>query len=224
MAVEMAATGLRAGYGPLEVLHGIDMALPQGRVTGLLGPNGAGKTTLLRTLAGSLPVRAGTLRWRGADVTDLAPEQRAARGLVAIPADGGVFPSLTVQDNLDVFAAGRPLRPAFETFPVLEERRDQRAGTLSGGEQRMLALSRAVLVQPLLLLADEPSLGLAPALTEEIYGVLGSIAASGVTIVLADQHADRILAMDPVVYRLEHGEVAFAGDAGEVAAAADQGW
>jgi branched-chain amino acid transport system ATP-binding protein len=219
MPVEIAVTGLRAGYGPLEVLHGVDLDFPRARVTGLLGPNGAGKTTLLRTLAGQLPARAGRIRWRGERIDNLPPEQRAARGLVAVPADGGVFPSLTVQDNLEIFAAGRPLDPALTTFPALAGRRRQRAGTLSGGEQRMLALSRAVLATPVVLLVDEPTLGLSPSLADQLYRVLAAVASAGVTVVLADQSTERVLSLAAVAYRLEHGEIAFAGDAGELTAA-----
>jgi branched-chain amino acid transport system ATP-binding protein len=220
MAVEVAIRGVRCGYGPLEVLHGVDLDIPGGRVTGLLGPNGAGKTTLLRTLAGHVRCRAGSLWWQGQYIERWPPERRADRGLVFVPADNAVFPSLSVRDNLDIFARGGTLDPALTAFPVLGSRLQQRAGTLSGGEQRMLAMSRALLVRPALLLADEPSLGLSAALTEQIYDVISGVAASGVTVVLADQHVDRILALAAVVYRLEHGEVAFAGEPAELAPAA----
>jgi branched-chain amino acid transport system ATP-binding protein len=218
MAVEVAIRGLRSGYGPLEVLHGVDLDIPGGLVTGLLGPNGAGKTTLLRTLAGHLRCRAGDVWWRGEYVERWTPEQRADRGLVFVPADGGVFPSLSVRDNLDIFAQGGQLDAAFTVFPVLETRLQQRAGTLSGGEQRMLSMSRALLVRPALLLADEPSLGLSAALTAQIYDVIASVAEKGVTVLVADQHVERILALAAVVYRLEHGEVAFAGEPAELTA------
>jgi branched-chain amino acid transport system ATP-binding protein len=216
MAVELSIRALRSGYGPLEVLHGIDLDIPGARVTGLLGPNGAGKTTLLRTLAGHLPSRAGSVRWHGAAIERWSPERRADSGLVFVPADGGVFPSLSVRDNLDIFAQGGPLDAAFAAFPVLRSRLQQRAGTLSGGEQRMLAMSRALLVRPALLLADEPSLGLSAELTTLIYEVIGNVAASGVTVVVADQHVDRILTLAAVIYQLEHGEVAFAGEPAEL--------
>lgn len=216
MTLELSLRGVRAGYGTLEVLHGVDLDVPGGLVTGLLGPNGAGKTTLLRTLAGHLQSRAGRVWWRGEYVERWSPEQRATRGLVFIPADNAVFPSLSVRDNLDIFSQGGPIHPAFAAFPVLESRLQQRAGTLSGGEQRMLAMSRALLVRPALLLADEPSLGLSATLTAQIYDVIASVAAAGVTVVVADQYVERISAMAAVVYRLEHGEVAFAGEASEI--------
>jgi branched-chain amino acid transport system ATP-binding protein len=122
-----------------------------------------------------------------------------------------------VRDNLDIFARGGSLESAFATFPVLANRLQQRAGTLSGGEQRMLSMSRPLLVRPALLLADEPSLGLSAALTDQIYEVIATVAASGVTVVVADQHVERILALAAVIYRLEHGEVAFAGEPAELA-------
>ena len=219
MAVEVAIRGSRSGYGPLEVLHGVDLDIPGGRVTGLLGPNGAGKTTLLRTLAGHLRCRAGKVWWQGEYVERWSPERRADRGLVFVPADNAVFPSLSVRDNLDIFARGGPLDAAFAAFPVLHSRLQQRAGTLSGGEQRMLAMTRALLVRPALLLADEPSLGLSATLITQIYDVIADVASSGVTVVIADQHVERILALAAVVYRLEHGEVAFAGEPAEVTVA-----
>ena len=190
--------------------------MPAGVVTGIVGPNGAGKTTLLSVLAGVIPLRSGTLSWEGKPYARLRPEQRARRGLVAIPESQGVFPHLTVAENLAVFAAGRPLAGAYEAFPVLRERGPQAARTLSGGEQRMLALSRALVGKPRCVIVDEPSLGLAPALTDKIYDVVGRIAASGVTVVLADQYEDRVVALASVVYRLERGEVSFAGEPAEL--------
>jgi branched-chain amino acid transport system ATP-binding protein len=137
--------------------------------------------------------------------------------LVAILETQGVFPHLSVHDNLAVFAAGRPLEPAYDAFPVLRERGEQRADTLSGGEQRMLALSRALVREARCVIIDEPSLGLAPPLTDELYRVVAHIAASGVTVVLADQYEDRVLALSSVGYRLERGEIAFAGQPVELA-------
>ncbi len=215
MTVALSARGLRAGYGPVEVLHGIDLDIAPGVVTGIVGPNGAGKTTLLSVIAGTLPLRSGTLEWNGKPFGRLRPEQRAGMGLVAVPESRGVFSHLSVRENLDVFAGSRSLAPAYDTFPALRERGSQAAGTLSGGEQRMLALSRALVADARCVVVDEPSLGLAPALTDELYEVVGRIAATGVTVVLADQYEDRVLALAAVVYRLERGEVAFAGEPAE---------
>lgn len=215
MTVTLTARGLRAGYGPVEVLHGIDLDIAAGVVTGIIGPNGAGKSTLLSVLAGTIPLRSGTLRWNGKPFGRLRPEQRARMGMVAIPESRGVFSHLTVRENLDVFAAGRPLLPVYQAFPVLAERGGQAAGTLSGGEQRMLSLSRALVTDARCVVIDEPSLGLAPALTDEIYDVVRRIAATGVTVVLADQYEDRVLALASVAYRLDRGEVTFAGEPAE---------
>jgi branched-chain amino acid transport system ATP-binding protein len=214
--LQLSLRGGRAGYGPVEVLHGIDLDVAKGTVTGIVGPNGAGKTTLLSVLAGLVELRAGTLDWEGAPFAQLRPEQRARRGLLAVPEARGVFPHLSVRDNLAVFAAGRSLQPAFDAFPILHERGRQAAGTLSGGEQRMLALSRALVAEARCVIVDEPSLGLAPALTDELYRVIGQIAAGGVTVVLADQYEDRVVALASVVYRLERGEVTFAGEPAEM--------
>jgi branched-chain amino acid transport system ATP-binding protein len=215
MTVALSARELRAGYGPVEVLHGIDLDVAAGVVTGIVGPNGAGKTTLLGVLSGTIRLRSGQLRYDGRPFGHLRPEQRAHLGVVAVPESQGVFRHLSVRENLDVFAGGRPLDPAYDTFPVLRRRGSQAAGTLSGGEQRMLALSRALVADARCVIVDEPSLGLAPALTDELYQVVGDIAATGVTVVLADQYEDRVLALASVVYRLERGEVTFAGEPAE---------
>ena len=216
MTLQLALRGARAGYGPVEVLHGVDLDIAAGVVTGIVGPNGAGKTTLLSVLAGTISLRAGTLTWQGKPYARLRPEQRARKGLVAVPESQGVFAHLTVSENLAVFASGRPLDPVYDAFPILRSRGSQRAGTMSGGEQRMLSLSRALVADARCVVIDEPSLGLAPALTDEIYEVVGRIAASGVTVVLADQYEDRVLELASVVYRLERGEVTFAGEPGEL--------
>ncbi len=216
MSVLLSLRDGRAGYGPVEVLHGIDLDIPAGVVTGIVGPNGAGKTTLLSVLAGTIALRSGTLLLRGEPYAQLRPEQRARSGVVTVPESQGVFPHLTVRENLEVFAGKRPLDAAYEAFPMLGVRGAQAAGTLSGGEQRMLALSRALVTEPACVIVDEPSLGLAPALTDRLYGVVRQIAAGGVTVVLADQYEDRVLELAAEVYRLERGEVTFAGEAAEL--------
>jgi branched-chain amino acid transport system ATP-binding protein len=216
MILQLSMRGGRAGYGPVEVLHGLDLDIAKGLVTGIVGPNGAGKTTLLSVLAGTIPLRGGTLLWEGTPFAQLRTEQRARMGLLAVPEARGIFPHLSVQDNLAVFAAGRPLTPVYDAFPILLERGRQTAGTLSGGEQRMLALSRALVARARCVIIDEPSLGLAPALTDRLYRVVGQIAASGVTVVLADQYEDRVVALAAVVYRLELGEITFAGEPAEL--------
>ncbi len=216
MSGRLTLRNARAGYGPVEVLHGIDLDIAAGVVTGVVGPNGAGKSTLLGVLAGTIALRSGVLQWDGERYDRLRPEQRARRGLVMVPESQGVFPHLSVRDNLAVFASGRPLDRAYDAFPILRTRGKQAAGTLSGGEQRMLSLSRALVTEPKCVVIDEPSLGLAAALTGELYRVIGQIAATGVTVVLADQYEDRVLELAAVVYQLERGEVTFAGEPAEL--------
>jgi branched-chain amino acid transport system ATP-binding protein len=217
MAVELRVRGLRAGYGAVEVLHGVDLDVPAGAVTALLGPNGAGKTTLLSVLAGLLPRRSGRLEWAGGPIMRLGPDERARTGLLLVPERRGIFPSLSVRDNLEVFAGhGADLGPAYDAFPVLGDRQTQLAGSLSGGEQQMLAMSRALLTAPRLLLLDEISLGLAPRVTRQLFGVVAGLARAGATVVLVEQHLGDALALADVAYVLARGEIVFAGEPGEL--------
>jgi branched-chain amino acid transport system ATP-binding protein len=217
VTIELALRDVRAGYGAVEVLHGINLEVPHGALTALLGPNGAGKTTLLSAVAGLIPTRAGEVVWDGASINDLAPHQRAQAGMLLVPERRGVFPDLSVRDNLEVFAASRRgWEVALDTFPILRERLDQRAGLMSGGEQQMLAMSRALLRQPKLLLLDEISLGLAPRVTRQLFGVVADLARRGTTVVLVEQHLSDALRMADVVYVLSRGEVVFAGEPGEL--------
>jgi len=217
MTIELALRDLRVGYGPVEVLHGISLDAPRGALTALLGPNGAGKTTLLSAVAGLIPTRSGEVIWDGASVNELAPHQRAQAGMLLVPERRGVFPDLSVRDNLEVFAASRRgWDVALDAFPILRERLDQRAGLMSGGEQQMLAMSRALLRTPKLLLLDEISLGLAPRVTRQLFGVVADLARRGTTVVLVEQHLSDALRMADVVYVLSRGEVVFAGEPGEL--------
>ena len=217
MSVELSLHGVRAGYGAVEVLHGIDLEVPSGALTAVLGPNGAGKTTLLSVLAGLLPVRAGSLRWQGRRLDAMATDTRARAGVVLVPERRGVFGSMTVRDNLEIFAGrGGDLSPAFDAFPVLEQRLAQAAGSLSGGEQQMLAVSRALLCRPKVLLVDEISFGLAPRVTRQLFDVVAGLARSGTTVVLVDQHLGQVLRLADVVYVLARGEIAFAGEPAEL--------
>jgi len=229
MSVELQVRGLRAGYGPVEVLHGVDLDVPTGRISAVLGPNGAGKTTLLRTLAGLITPAGGTVRWRGRDVTRRLAYRRARDGLLLVPDEGGVFADLTVADNVAVFAAGRPAETAFaavvEAFPVLGERRDQLAGTLSGGEQQMLALSRALARPFRLLLIDELSRGLAAPLVTQLYRVLTGLAEStDAAIVLVEQDSAAVLPIARVVYMLRRGAVVFAGEPADLPSGGGSGY
>jgi branched-chain amino acid transport system ATP-binding protein len=217
MSVELRARGLRAGYGPVEVLHGLDLDVPAGRITAVLGRNGAGKTTLLRTLAGLITPTGGTIRWRGRDVTRRLPYRRARDGLLLVPDERGVFADLTVADNVALFAGDRPADSAFaavvDAFPVLGERRQQVAGTLSGGEQQMLSLSRALVRPVRVLLVDELSRGLAAPVIAHLYRVLTELAeSSDAAIVLVEQDAAAVLPIARVVYMLSRGVVVFAGE------------
>jgi branched-chain amino acid transport system ATP-binding protein len=212
VSVELRVRRLRAGYGPVEVLHGVDLDVPAGRVTALIGRNGAGKTTLLRTIAGLLPAAGGTIRHGDVDLTRRPAYRRARDGVLLVPEDRGVFADLTVEDNLRLFSSDSG-SAAVEAFPVLGRRGRQLAGTLSGGEQQMLALSR-VLVRPTrVLLVDELSRGLAAPVIAQLYRVLVERAAhTGTAIVLAEPDAAGVLPLADIVYVLGRGTVLFAGE------------
>jgi branched-chain amino acid transport system ATP-binding protein len=217
MTIELSLHDVRAGYGGVEALHGVSLDVPQGSLTALLGPNGAGKSTLLSVIAGLVPIRSGDIRWAGQSIRSRTPDERAKAGLLLVPEWRGVFPGLTVRDNLEVFAGSRAgWEIAFEAFPVLAERLDQRAGLMSGGEQQMLAMSRALLRSPRLLLLDEISHGLAPRITRHLFGVVRDLARRGTTVVLVEQHLGDALQLADIVYVLSRGEVAFAGEPAEL--------
>jgi branched-chain amino acid transport system ATP-binding protein len=212
--------GVQAGYGGTPVLRGVDLTVPAGRVVALLGPNGAGKTTLLRTCSGLLHPTAGTITLGGRDVTYARPHVPARHGLCHVPENRAVFGGLTVRDNLRVMAGGR-LRPdtieeATEAFPVLGRRLDQLAGTMSGGEQQMLALTRAYLTGPRYVLLDEVSMGLAPIVVDQIFDFLRRLAARGTALLLVEQYVTKALALADIVYLLTKGVVDFAGEPTEL--------
>jgi branched-chain amino acid transport system ATP-binding protein len=214
---ELSLRGVRAGYGAVEVLHGIDLDVPSGALTALLGPNGAGKTTLLSVVAGLHPLRDGRLLWSGRDISRLAPDVRSRAGMTLIPERRGIFPELSVRENLETFAGDDgSTDAALAAFPVLGERLTQRAGSLSGGEQQMLAMSRALLKDPRLLLLDEISFGLAPRVTRRLFDVVADLAATGTTVVLVEQYLSDALRLADVVYVLARGEIVFAGEPGEL--------
>ena len=225
MSVELALRQVHAGYGAVEVLHGVDLDVPTGALTALLGPNGAGKTTLLSVVAGLLPLRSGRVVWAGRDIGNGAPDELARSGMTLVPERRGIFASLSVQDNLEIFAGHSDgFDAAFDAFPVLAERLAQEAGSLSGGEQQMLAMSRALLRRPRLLLLDEISLGLAPRVTRQLFDVVRDLARGGTTVVLVEQYLTDALALADVVYVLARGEVAFAGEPAELAGRALPGY
>ncbi len=215
---------LRAGYGDVAVLRGVSLAVGPAEIVALLGPNGAGKTTTLRAISGLLRPAAGAIRFAGARIDALPPHEVVARGLLQVPEGRKIFPSLTVQENLDLGAylpAAKARRAAtrervFALFPILAERRRQAAGTLSGGEQQMLAIGRSLMGGPRLLMLDEPSLGLAPLVVDRIFEVIGTINRQGIPVLLVEQNVQRSLTIADRAYVLEQGTVALSGPGREL--------
>jgi branched-chain amino acid transport system ATP-binding protein len=206
---------ISAGYDRVTVLRDVDLVVPQGTIVGLLGPNGAGKSTLLRTASGLLSPSAGKVKIDGIDVTSAAPNRRARAGLCLIPEGRGIFRSLTVRENLRLWvppwSKGESVDAALEAFPVLRERSGQVAGTMSGGQQQMLALARAYLSNPSVVLLDEVSIGLAPKMVDAIFETLQNLASTGVALLLVEQYVNRALQMVDSVVLLNKGKVMFAG-------------
>ena len=212
----LSLRGVRAGYGPIEVLHGIDLDLPRGTVLAVLGPNGAGKTTLLSAIAGLVPVHAGSIVLAGRRVNGARPDDLARAGLCLVPEGRGIFPNLTVHEHLRMVThSGRGLdeiaAETYERFPRLADRRSQLAGTMSGGEQQMLALARGLATNPALLMLDELSMGLAPLIVEELYAQVAAIASSGVSIIVVEQFARAVLGVADLAAVLVHGRVGLLG-------------
>ncbi len=211
--------GLRAGYGDVEVLRGVSLDVGPREVVALVGANGAGKTTTLRAISGLLRPTGGAIRFEGARIDARPPHEIVARGLLQVPEGRKIFPSLTVQENLDLGAYRRADRArraetregVFALFPILAERRGQAAGTLSGGEQQMLAIGRSLMGGPRLLMLDEPSLGLAPLVVDRIFEVIRTINAEGIAVLLVEQNVQRSLAIADRAFVLEQGTVALAG-------------
>ncbi|MFI8964155.1 ATP-binding cassette domain-containing protein [Streptomyces sp. NPDC053493] len=214
MTVEIALRAARVHYGPLEVLHGLDLAFPAATVTVLLGRNGSGRTTALRALAGTVPLAAGRVVWRGADVSRLPAHARARRGLCFVPDLRAVYATLTVAENLDLAAPGRT-DEALAACPELAPLLAHRAGTLSGGERRLLALTRALVAPaPRVVLVDEPSLGLARPVASRTYGLLAALTRPpvGAAVVLAEQRLPYGLPPGSLAYELSRGSLASAGE------------
>jgi branched-chain amino acid transport system ATP-binding protein len=216
--------GLRASYGQVRVLEGIDFSIEKGRRVAMLGPNGAGKTTVLRALSGMVDTR-GRVEFDGKSLSGKATADIARRGVSHVPEGRGTFPSLTVDENLklggyvrrDANEVREDMSRCYGWFPRLEERRRQQAGNLSGGEQQMLAVARALMLRPRLLMLDEPSLGLAPILTKELFRVLGEICdEQGMTVLLVEQNANLALDFADHAYVLESGRIALEGEADEI--------
>jgi len=217
----LAVEGLVVTYGRFVALDGVDLAVPDGQVVALLGPNGAGKSTLMRAIAGLVPTQSGSIRLRDQVLDGLPAHERAHRGVCLIPEGRGIFPALTVSDNLAIALQRNveAIARVIEFFPVLGQRMEQPAGTLSGGEQQMLALARAVGADPSLLMADELSLGLAPLLVQTIADTLERLhTEQGRTILLVEQYATHALRLADLVYILNRGQLVWAGEPAEVRA------
>ncbi len=217
---------LRAGYGKAQVLQGLNLKAQKGQVITVIGPNGAGKSTLLNSLMGLLP-HQGSFFYKGQDISPLSLEERVLMGIALVPEKRELFSTMTVQDNLEL-GGFRQMRlgnrqwrdrmaDVFDLFPRLQERRDQLAGTLSGGERQMLAVGRSLMSRPDVLMLDEPSLGLAPLIVKEIFNIISTLRQTGVTIVLVEQNARAALAVADVGYVLEIGDVSLQGPASELA-------
>lgn len=220
----LEVTKLHAGYGDTSVLHGIDIAAKSGEIIAVLGPNGAGKSTLNNVLSGILTPSAGKIVFDGEDVTGKSADYLVARGLIHVPEGRRVFPNLTVLENLELgsYRRGREnrkknLEQVVAIFPRLQERLSQSAGTLSGGEQQMLAIGRGLMGEPKLLILDEPSLGLAPVLVDELFLLIRKINEGGLTILLVEQNVARSLEIASRAYVIEQGCIALSGSAEELA-------
>ena len=216
---------LSSRYGRIPALDRVSLAIGRGELVALVGANGAGKTTLLRVLSGVQPASGGSVRFEGADVTRLAPRRRVQQGIVQVPEGRQVFAAMTVEENLGLGAYLRPRREigagrerVYALFPVLASKRREAAGTLSGGQQQMLALGRALMSRPRLLLLDEPSMGLAPRLVAEIFGVIRALKDAATTILLVDQNAQAALAIADRAYVLATGRIALEGRGSELLA------
>ena len=226
MSTLLEVRDLSVAYGKVEAVHGVSLRVDEGSIVTVIGPNGAGKTTLLGALMGTLPLR-GEVSYRGERVDQLTVEQRVGEGMVLVPEKRELFGSMKVRDNLELGAfarlrhgdrdALRTLDDVYARFPRLRERKDQEAGTLSGGERQMLALGRALMAKPRLLMLDEPSLGLAPLIVREIFSIVSALKASGVSILLVEQNARAALQVADYGYVLETGELVIEGNSADLA-------
>lgn len=220
----LEVTGIKASYGNTEVLHGLSFTAEEGKITTLIGANGAGKTTTLNCIMGVVKTTAGMIKWKGKDITQLRPKAIVRTGLSLIPEGRHVFPQMTVLENLEMGAYTRrdkdgikkDLDWVFELFPVLKERIKQEAGTLSGGEQQMLALGRSLMANPELILMDEPSMGLAPIIVEDVFRVIEQISEMGKTILLVEQNASLALRIAQQAYVIELGNIVLSGNGQEL--------
>ena len=221
----LTVEGLRSRYGRIEVLHGIDLNVQSGEIVTVVGANGAGKTTLLKCLSGTQPVSGGTITFRGEALTGVPAHRRPARGLTQSPEGRQIFTNLTVEENLRLGAylftddrVEKDMDDAFGMFPILREKRNLPAGGLSGGQQQMLAMARALMGRPSCLLLDEPSMGLAPIIVQQIFDVVSGLKALGVTVLLVEQNAFGALKIADRGYVMETGRITMSGAAAELIA------
>ena len=215
--------GLATAYGSIRAIKGIDLAVPGGRIVCIIGANGAGKTTLLKTISGLLRPAAGTMTFLGEDITALSPAQLVRRGIVLVPEGRAILSRMTVLENLEMGAYQRrdgrvreDIEATMERFPVLKERRNLAGGSLSGGEQQMLAIGRALLAKPTLLLLDEPSLGLAPLIVSRVFRIIREINREGTTVLLVEQNVRQALKVSDYAYVLETGKIVHEGPSPEL--------
>lgn len=225
MTALLNVQGLRSGYGAVEVLRGVDLQVMPGETVALLGSNGAGKTTLNLTLSGLVDTRAGQVQFDGCDITGLHYRKVVTHGLIQVPEGRKVFPNLSVHENLELgaFTRGKAhrvhnLEKVYDTFPRLKERVAQLAGTLSGGEQQMLAIGRGLMAEPRLLILDEPSLGLSPLLVEEMFGLISQLRSSGLAVLLVEQNVAQSLDIADRACVMENGTIRFTGTPAELLA------
>lgn len=217
-------TNIKAGYGNIQALKDISLNVPEGKIVSLIGANGAGKTTTMRSITGTLKVTSGDILFAGQSIKGLAPHQIVKRGISLVPEGRQILQGMTVLENLEMGAYQRrdgevqeDLEKIFQQFPILKERSGQLGGTLSGGQQQMLAIGRAIMARPKLLLLDEPSMGLAPLVVQEIFEVIQKVAKTGTTIMLVEQNAKKALSIADYAYVMETGQIVLEGPANEVA-------
>jgi branched-chain amino acid transport system ATP-binding protein len=215
--------GLTSHYGRIQALHGVDIEVGEGQLVALVGANGAGKTTLLRTISGVQPASGGSVRLHANDITQMSADKRVRAGICQVPEGRQVFGPMSIEDNLRLGAFTRPkndiaddMDRMYGLFPILKEKRHLPAGTLSGGQQQMLAMARALMGRPKLLLLDEPSMGLAPLLVEEVFRIVKSLKSQGITILLVEQNAHAALAIADIGYVMETGTITLTGPGAEL--------
>ncbi len=222
-AAVLEVRDLRAGYGAVEVLHGVNLAVGEGEIVAVLGSNGVGKSTLNNNLSGIYKPFSGRIAFDGVDITGAPSDRIVTMGIIQVPEGRRIFPNMTVRENLELggYRRGRERRPqnlerVIQVFPRMAERFDQLAGTLSGGEQQMLAIGRGMMAEPRLLILDEPSLGLSPLLVEEMFTLIRRLHAEGLSILLVEQNVVQSLALADRAYVIENGEITLSGPAGEL--------